>query len=286
MNHSSLDPLFITSPSIRCGTTLLQRLLCSSRRALIYGEPCAADLEIYLNLYVLKTREYSVRKQMQAMGLRDVLEGKTDEWLIDLMPDIESYLAALAQATFAGLAYCRTYALEDGRPVWGVKYPGWKPSTIKLLRDFMPQSRFIYIYRDLIACLKSAKAQHLLRSMSEVKDFCRAWQESLIYMLGRTHDPAVLLVNYAELIGEREHVLAQIARFTRLNDLDASTLDRKINTWVAGEHPLHAPDGYVAAAELSDAELQVAAETTLAVQPLFGVQPYPTNDELKVMATN
>jgi hypothetical protein len=277
MNPGDLDPLFITSPSIRCGTTVLQRLLCSSRHALIYGELCGADLEVYLNLYVFKTKEYGIRKQIYAAGLRDVLQGKTDEWIPDLMPDIDSYLAALAQSSFAGLAHCRSYALEVGRSVWGIKFPGWKPSTIKLLRDLMPRSRFIYIYRDLIACLKSAKAQHLLRSMIEVKDFCRAWQASLTYMLGLRDDPAILLINYAELISEREYVLDRIAHFTMLDDLDVSTLDRKINTWVTGEHPLHAPDGYMVAAELSNAELQVAAETSLAVRPLFDLTAMAAN---------
>ena len=51
---SDLDPLVITSPVIRSGTTLLQRLLCSSPSALIYGELCAQDLEFFLNLYTFK----------------------------------------------------------------------------------------------------------------------------------------------------------------------------------------------------------------------------------------
>jgi hypothetical protein len=55
-----LDPLIIGSPTPRCGTTLLQRLLCSSQHALIYGEKCAQDLELFLNIYTFKVQEYTL----------------------------------------------------------------------------------------------------------------------------------------------------------------------------------------------------------------------------------
>lgn len=39
--------IIITLPTIRSGTTLPQRLLCSATNALIYGATCAQDLEFF-----------------------------------------------------------------------------------------------------------------------------------------------------------------------------------------------------------------------------------------------
>src|SRR2546428_5771682 len=89
---SDLDPLVITAPTIRSGTTLLQRLLCSSHRALIYGELCAQDLEIFLNLYAFKSQQYNSRREEAAVALEQVLAGDVNNWIPGLMPEISGYL--------------------------------------------------------------------------------------------------------------------------------------------------------------------------------------------------
>jgi len=259
---AELDPLVITSPSTRCGTTLLQRLLCSSHRALIFGERCGKDLDLYLNLYAFKSREYNWRKPALESSLRQVLQGDSGDWILELMPDVDRYLDALARASFAGLAACRAYACEVGRPVWGFKMPGWKPASIELLRSFQPGSRFIYIYRDLVACVRSAKAQLEIGSLQALRDYCTAWAESQTTMLAMAGDPRILLIDYADLLAERERTLQRIAQFTRLDDLDERVLERKINTWKGDEYLLQSPDGYRPPADLSDAESQLIAELT------------------------
>src|SRR5437870_397808 len=143
---SDLDPLVITAPAIRSGTTLLQRLLCSSRSALIFGELCAQDLEFFLNLYVFKSQQYQSRHDEVATALERVLGGNVNDWIPTLMPDVSEYLKAMGRAAFSGIGYCRDYALSVGRPVWGFKHPAWNPTTIRLMRTVMPRSRFIFIH--------------------------------------------------------------------------------------------------------------------------------------------
>lgn len=259
---AGLDPLVITSPSTRCGTTLLQRVLCSSRRALIFGERCGKDLDLYLNLYLFKSREYAWRKPALDSSLNRVLEGNTDDWILELMPDVDRYLDSLAQASFGGLAACRAYTSEVGRPVWGFKMPGWKPASMQLLRSFLPKSRFIYIYRDVASCVRSAKAQHEIGSLQALRDYCTAWMESLTFMFALAGDPNILLIDYADLLAERERTLQRIAQFTSLDDLDERVLERKINTWTGDEYVMQSPDGYRPPAELSDAEQQIIADLT------------------------
>ena len=77
-----LDPLVITAPTIRSGTTLLQRLLCSSRKALIYGELCAQDLEFFLHFYTCKVQQYDCRREEVATSLHKVLSGEVNDWQV------------------------------------------------------------------------------------------------------------------------------------------------------------------------------------------------------------
>jgi hypothetical protein len=279
---SDLDPLVITSPVIRSGTTLLQRLLCSSPSALIYGELCAQDLEFSLNLYTFKQRQYSSRQADFASGLQKVLAGDANDWIVDLMPDIEQYLAALGQSAFAGVAYCRDYARQVGRPIWGFKCPAWQPATIHLLRAVMPRARFIFIHRDIVDCVKSAKAQHELTSRQELTQFCQAWVNNLTYMLSFSDDPDVLVVPYERLVTEAERMLPRLTQFAGVENVDASVMQRRINTFAGEDFVMQAPDGYTQPAELDDAEMQVVQATAASLrQQLYKQQqqgePCPTN---------
>ncbi len=176
---TELDPLIITAPTIRSGTTLLQRLLCSSHAVLIYGELVAQDLEFLLNLYTFKAQAYTFKRRALAQGLEQVLAGEVNAWIPDLMPDVDEYVAAFGQAAFAGIRYCRDYAQQRGRPAWGFKSPAWKPALVRLVRTLMPRARFIVTTRDLAACVRSAKAQLQLGSLPDVQEFCRTWREGM-----------------------------------------------------------------------------------------------------------
>jgi hypothetical protein len=258
---ADLDPLIITSPTPRCGTTLLQRLLCSSPRALIYGEKCAIDLELLLNIYTFKTQEYNYGRAGYGQELQKVLRGEVNDWILELMPDIDGYLAVLQKSALAGIAYCRDYALQAGRPVWGFKHPAWSPVTIRLIRNFVPGARFIFILRDLGACLKSAKAQRLVVREPEMRDFCQKWAEGVACANSMRDDKAILVLNYEDLVNQPEDTLASLARFSGLQDMDRSVLDHKINVWMGQQFSTQSKDGYIPPAALTEAELAMVAET-------------------------
>ncbi|MGB8648894.1 MAG: sulfotransferase [Anaerolineae bacterium] len=263
--RSDLDPLIVTAPVIRSGTTLLQRLLCSSRTTLIYGELAAQDLEFFLNLYMVRVQEYSYNRRVHTRNLEQALTGNVNDWIPDLMPDIDEYLAALGRAAFAGVAYCRDCALRLGRPVWGFKYPGWKPPFIRLVRTLMPRARFIAITRELGACVRSAKAQRPFDSLFEAQDFCRAWAEGMDYWRGAGGDPAALVLSYEELTAAPAATLHRLAAFAGVDDIKPEVLGRKINAWTGGG-PAQAHNGYAPPAELTGAEQQLVDETTSALQ--------------------
>jgi hypothetical protein len=262
---SDLDPIIVTSPTIRSGTTLLQRLLCSSSNALIYGEECGKDLELLLQIYISKIAAYSHARQRFSTSLQSALDGNVNDWMLDLMPDIDGYMNALGRAYLSGLTYCRNYAAEVGRPVWGIKYPGWPPHLISLIRQVIPGSRFIIIYRDIVDSLRSAKARRSVTSEQEIRQFCNDWKNNLSFMLNMRNDPSVLLVNYAELVTMPEKVIKMITAFTGVHDIQVETLSHKINTRVEVDSRLTNQPGYIEPAVLTETEKRIAHESASAL---------------------
>jgi Sulfotransferase family len=258
---SDLDPLVITAPAIRSGTTLLQRLLCSSRRALIYGELCAQDLEFFLNLYVFKSQQYNSRIEERSIALEKVLSGDVNDWIPDLMPQVSEYLKAMGGGVFAGISYCRDYAISVGRPVWGFKHPDCNPATIRLMRAVMPGSRFIFIHRNLNDCLKSAKAQGITYSKSQIEEFCRSWSDNRNYLLTLKDEPGVCSIDYEQLIREPQVTVATLAEFTGLDDMDLNVLNHKINTWAGEDYIMQSKTGYFQPAELDECDQQIINAT-------------------------
>ncbi len=261
----ALDPLIITSPTPRSGTTLLQRLLCSSPDALIFGEKVAYDLEFFLNIYMYKVQEYNFQREKYQSDIEKVLHGDVNGWIPNLIPDVDGYLGAMYQSAFAGIAYCREFARNAGRPIWGFKYPGWAPATIQLIHSVLPKARFIFIHRDLISSMKSAKAHHLINDEQEARDFCQKWAASMVYLNSTARDELGLVIDFEDLAGHSKITLNEIARYTGVIGMDWSVLDQKINDSTDRELAGKAASRYTPPAQLDPVELSIALETQNAV---------------------
>lgn len=263
---TDLAPVIVTSPTIRSGTTLLQRLLCSSSNALIYGEECGKDLELFLQIYNAKATGYSLSRSVFSSSLENVLRGEVNDWILSLMPDIDGYTEALGRGAFSGLGFCRDYAAGVGRPVWGIKYPGWTPPFLRLLRKLLPGSRLVIIYRELVGCLRSAKARRSVNSEEEARQFCALWSGNLSFMLGLKDEPTVLLIKYSDLVKEPLKVIGALEGFAGVRDMRPEVLSHKINTWVSGEDPAASRPGYIEPAALTAAEMRMAEEFASSVK--------------------
>jgi hypothetical protein len=147
------------------------------------------------------------------------------------MPDIDGYVQAFGRAAFAGMAYCRDYALARGRKVWGFKYPGLAPAFLRMLHLVMPQARFVGIRRDLAACLRSAKAQRLVNTPQESQAFCQKWAEGDAFLAQAAAAPGWLVMEYAAIESSPDDFLARLAQFTQAEAMNPSILQTKVNTW-------------------------------------------------------
>ena len=252
-------PIIVSSPTIRSGTTLVQRLLCSARNTLIFGEACGQDLEILLKIVQSKALVYHYNKPQFETALARMQSGEVNDWILDLMPEIDSYVQALTAGAFSGLRYCRDYAAESDRPLWGFKYPGWPPHTLSLMNQFMPKSKWVYVYRDLEACLRSAKAWGEIRDLSEAQAFCRTWAENLRFMQTWEGRLNVLMIDFADLIGDPDKSLRRLGEFTGALGMERVVFDHKVNR-ETGIHTDIVGSGYILPASLTETEHRLVSE--------------------------
>ena len=252
---SELEPLFVTAPITRCGTTLLQRLICSAPNALLFGESVAGDIDTAMILCYARALMYDASRIAVEVKLDAVLSGDVNRWLLDLTPDIAEYLRALRGQYESPLIGARNSAAKHGRTIWGVKYPRWPAATIELLRSMIPRSRWIYIHRDVLACLRSAKGRgDLIRPGDEVL-FAQEWTANLNFALTLPRDERLLFLDYDDLARDPEAFLRAIEEFSGAKPIDRNVLAHRVND----------SEGYLPPVELTEQEiaqaLAVAGET-------------------------
>ncbi|TNJ32874.1 sulfotransferase [Arenimonas terrae] len=248
-----LSPLVVTSPTTRSGTTLLQRLLCSAGNTLVYGEEVGKDLEMQLQILTARRLVYTHSRPRFADNLERFLQGDTNHWLVDLMPPLDDYLAALRQGAFAGLQECQRQAQAAGRTLWGFKYPGWPPHLLRLLSSELPGTRVIYLHRRLADTARSAKAWHDYAE-PQMLAFCEQWLANQQAMRERRGDPTVLMLSFESLVQDPAGTLERLRDFLPFEGIDAGLLRDRINNQTHGGGAQHGHNDYIEPAALSAQE--------------------------------
>ncbi len=262
-----LAPVLVTSPTVRSGTTLLQRLLCSSPDALIYGEEIGKDLDLQLQISSSRRLVYGHSRQRFTDSLDRVVAGDGDDWIPDLMPGIDGYLEALHEGAFAGLAYCRRHAESIGRPVWGFKYPGWPPHLVRQLFDHLPGTRVVFLVRNLADTARSAKAWGAIADAQDLQAFCSQWAQGVAFMQQWQQAHPVLVLSFDALVAEPAPALARLQDFLGIRAIDPRVLDRRINNLTQGLDTRHGHTGYIEPASLT-AQEQAMVEAATRAAPL------------------
>ena len=124
-------PLLVLAAGQRCGSTLVQRLLCSHPRVMIWGEhggqlrPILAAAE-RLRIWTDQDATYA-RDELAAWGYQGFIANLTPE-----CPWIDDACSASVETLFA------KPALELGRPIWGFKEVRYTLSHALLLLGTVP----------------------------------------------------------------------------------------------------------------------------------------------------
>ncbi|WP_434052584.1 MAG: sulfotransferase [Roseibium sp.] len=139
-------PVFVFSAGWRSGSTLLQRLISSGEKTLLWGEPydrCAFVQAFSSSLSAFSSdwppKDYTIDETLDFDAL-------ARGWTANLYPELpylKAGLRAFMLQTFAAPARAR------GAERWGLKEVRFGLSEAVLLKHLFPEASFLFIHRDL-----------------------------------------------------------------------------------------------------------------------------------------
>ena len=224
-------PLLVLAAGQRCGSTLIQRLLCSHPRVLIWGEHAGQLRPVLaanqrLRLWT-ETNGMAGRNELAANGYQGFLANLTPERsVID-----DAFL------TFINTLFAKP-AREVGRPIWGFKEVCYGLSDVLLLREFFPQLRVIQLVRDPRDVLRSLDHWERTGGWGRVNTDAalRHWIEVARSFVGTATDPHlrsfILPIRYEDLVQFSHAWTNAIAEHCNLEAdlLDESVFDHWVHT--------------------------------------------------------
>jgi hypothetical protein len=269
--YLSLAPVIVTSPTTRCGTTLIQRLLCASDNAFIYGEEIGNQFRMLGSLLAHQVQVCDAAGDAVDEDFCRALIGELKRWQPGLRPPGQVLIDALTETFFQLPQRLAGFGDTIGRPIWGFKWPGCPPETLHLFLALMPQARIVYALRNPADALRSAKARRFVRSTEDAAAFCGQWAQHVTAMAPWADDPRVMVLRYEDLVDrDRAGQMARLQAFTGVTGVRGGEFDLKVNTFEGDERDGHSPLGYIAPEPLTDDDRAVLrAEAGLAMAPHY-----------------
>lgn len=252
--------IFITAPTARNGITLLQRLLNSSRKAVIYGE------NVHI-VHQLPSLVHQAVEAHQTLGpkldqtLAHFQQGGTEFWSSALHPGTEPMMMGSFQWFYHALSIYDAKSRAMGFARWGVKNPMLCPQMIDRLAALLRQAKFLFIVRNPYDVARSAKARKFYADDAGLRELARQWREHTDHVR-RASAPHTMTIDYEPFVADPKPTIARIEQFTGVAGIDANVMRRKINTFIGSRDQGHAPDGYIKPATLTDDECASIAEVT------------------------
>jgi len=247
-------PVIVTSPTTRCGTTLVQRLLSASDNAFLYGEEVGKHIVTLTQSLIVVMRHIEQNGASLDGHLAHALSGAMDDWQPGLMAPSTVMLRGWIETYYQLPMVLADYGRSIGRPIWGFKWPAAPREVIRALMMLMPRAKVIYVCRNPFDALKSAKARKFVRTDQETDRFCAAWAKNMQEVAALEQDERVLLVRYEDMVKNSADCADLLELFTGVENTDRSVFDIKVNTFL-GEAALgYSPSRYIEPEILTDAD--------------------------------
>jgi hypothetical protein len=225
------SPIFLLSAGWRSGSTMLQRLLMSDPRVLIWGEPydecgliqaLAGSARAFRAGWPPKVYFYDGTPPDQLTG----------EWVANLFPALEDW--RLAQRALFDTLFAAP-ARRAGAQRWGIKEVRLTAEHCAYLRWLYPRSKFIVLYRHPLEAYRSYSRYGRSwydvfpdRPMFTPAEFGAHWHTLLSGYLRDNTDLDAMIVKYEDLAGGN-FPLDQLDRHLGTS-VDRKVLDRKVGS--------------------------------------------------------
>jgi len=223
-------PIFLLSAGWRAGSTLLQRLIMSDPRVLLWGEP-------YDECGVIQSLATTVKAFRNGWPPEDYYysgsKPRSGDWVANLFPAATSLRAghrAFFDATFA------EPARRIGMSRWGIKEVRLTAEHAHYLRWLYPHAKFVFLYRNPLHAYQSYCGHG--RDWYDVwpekpvftpAAFGRHWRSLCEGFLEAEKRLGALVVRYEDLVNGNAELLQRIERHLEVT-LDRSILGNKVGS--------------------------------------------------------
>jgi hypothetical protein len=221
-------PVVVLGSGQRCGSTLVQRLLTSHPRVLVWGEQGGHLDELLAHADVLRAWDANVA----AHGRASYAEHKHHGWLANMLPGpeaIDDAVRAYVEALFARPAQ------QLGKPCWGFKEVHLARDHMLSLQRLFPALRVVHITRDPRDVLRSLDAWERADEFWR-RDFTEramsSWRRVNASFLDTT-DPWVVSVRYESVIADPDAFIARLADLmgAASDEFDRGVFDRNVRDY-------------------------------------------------------
>ncbi|MBI2383981.1 MAG: sulfotransferase [Gammaproteobacteria bacterium] len=211
MSQAPSGPVFVLAGGGRTGSTLVQRLLISSREVMVWGEHGGILLDRLSRLLAGMERWTADNARGQ---MADFRRQGCQAWIPNINPDAEALLSGCREFLEASLGRA---ARDLGFPRWGFKEIRYGRRAASFLRRMFPQASFLLLIRNPVDCLRSIKSTAWGAEQYDGRpaQFLRQWAaiSGELAELGRTL-PQAAPIRYEDLVSQPESALARIAAAT------------------------------------------------------------------------
>ena len=265
-----LTPVFITAPTARNGVTLLQRLINSSKQMIVYGEN-TNFMSVVPKLVHSSVQVHNERGAEFQEARKQFLEQTTEGWTSNLWPDPQPLMMVAFEAFYKSVLVYQQCSEKYGYQRWGIKNPLNEPQMIERLRILMPKARYLFIYRNPIDVIKSAKSRKFITTPDQLKQYAAQWAGILTTVVNYGFEQ-VKVIKYENLINNPDPIIDQIERFAGITGIDRSVMKRKINTFAVSSELMAGSNekGYIKPDDLSADEKKMITDIAGNVMQQFG----------------
>jgi len=222
------SPVFLLSAGWGSGSTLLQRLITSASGVLIWGEPHDHAIPVHRLAQMLAPISDKWPKDSY-FNSGDKSKPLHEQWIANYSPPI----AALRRAHRSFIeAWLKESAMALGYDQWGLKDVRLTIDHARYLRWLFPDSKFVFIYRDVLSSYRSCKNVRWFSvwpdyRVSPPAAFAHHWMHLLSGFIAGAKDVDGLLIKYEDLVSGALPV-SKIAKHLGLDTIDDTLLHDKI----------------------------------------------------------
>ena len=204
-SQNQTSPIFIFSAGWRSGSTLLQRLIMSSKQVMIWGEPYSQNnLIASLSNPIKGITDTYPRDSWLLENNQQNLENLTQIFTANLYPDTRYLLEA-------HIAFYHNFfaipAQEIGLARWGIKDVRLDIESAIYLKWLFPQAKFIFLYRNPYDAYASFAGSYWYKEwpnqpIYKPKQFGENWMQLVSGYIDKHHQVQGKLISYEDLCSQ------------------------------------------------------------------------------------